>query len=79
MTDTHNRMADIDHTHPDLDRPAGAMFRRGPAIIADGGRRDATDEETEEDDEETMADVRHTPPHGGGANAVHRRGQDDDE
>ncbi|MDY6818848.1 MAG: hypothetical protein SVG88_09315 [Halobacteriales archaeon] len=86
-TDTEpETLSEIDHTHPTDNRSFGAAFRRGPTVIADGGRREtarepaATDEESEmepaDPTEETadepakLGDISHTPPDGDGANRV---------
>ncbi len=73
-TDTNaQRMKEIDHTHPYDDRSAGALFARGPVVVADGGRR-----ETEE--KQRMKDVDHIPPHDDeGATRVFERGEEYDE
>ena len=43
MTDDNDkqRMKDVDHTHPYDDTSAGALFARGPVVVADGGERAA--------------------------------------
>lgn len=87
MTDDERRtMKEIDHTHPYDDRSAGALFARGPVVVADGGERnaaprsDATPEPGESEPTETMRDVDHTPPNGEeGANRVFERGEEFDE
>ncbi|MDG5776066.1 hypothetical protein VB773_14815 [Haloarculaceae archaeon H-GB2-1] len=58
--DTRQPMGEISHTNPYTGKPFGnaCAFERAPHVAADGGRRDAVDE-----DEQTMADVSHTPPH----------------
>ncbi|MBX0294427.1 hypothetical protein [Haloarcula nitratireducens] len=63
-------MGDVDHTHPHTNETFGAAFKRGPAVAADGGERDAEDE-TEA--EETMADVDHEAP-GEGVTRAYERG-----
>jgi len=50
-------MGDIDHTNPYTDDPFVRTYRRGQVVAADGGERDAAEEE---EDEETMEDVSHT-------------------
>lgn len=83
MTEGTRTMREVDHSHPVDQRTAGALFRRGPTVIADGGRRKAKREPAEDEEEQlaekTMKEVSHTPPHGEGANEVHRRGRDEDE
>lgn len=73
-TTEEQRMKDVDHTHPYDDTSAGALFARGPVVVADGGRdpnRESTD---------TMKDVDHTPPHDEeGAKRVFERGEEYDE
>jgi len=70
-------LADVSHTHPYGDHGAiNRPFQRGPTVVADGGRRDAVDEEVEEDEqaEESedessrtrLKDVDHTPPYSDG-------------
>jgi hypothetical protein len=86
-------MRDIDHTHPHDDRNAGKLFRRGPTVVADGGRRDerrsrqtasdggeaeAKPEEADEGTENEMRDVSHDDPEGEGANRVFERGREHD-
>jgi hypothetical protein len=61
-----DRLADVDHRHPDAAGTVGVAFRRG-AAVADGGPARG-------DRVERLADVDHTPPHGGGSNAVWERG-----
>jgi hypothetical protein len=90
MTDMKN----VDHTHPYDDRNAGKLFRRGPTVVADGGRRDerrsrqtasdggeadAEPEERDEGSENRMRDVSHDDPEGDGANRVFERGREHDE
>ncbi|ADJ15490.1 hypothetical protein [Halalkalicoccus jeotgali] len=72
-TDTNAQwMKDIDHTHPYDDTSAGALFARGPVVVADGGRRDA-------EGKDRMKDVDHTPPHDDeGAKRVFERGEEYD-
>ena len=86
MTD----MKDADHTHPYNDRSAGKVFRRGPTVVADGGRREERrsrqaesdggeaeakpDEDAQPEDE--MRDVSHDDPNGEGANRVFERGRE---
>lgn len=75
MTDDNDtqRMRDVDHTHPYDDTSAGALFARGPVVVADGGR----DPNREPND--TMKDVDHTPPHDDeGATRVFERGEEYD-
>jgi hypothetical protein len=73
-TTDSQRMKDIDHTHPYDDTSAGALFARGPVVVADGGRRERNI------DDETMKDVDHTPPHDEeGAKRVFERGEEYDE
>lgn len=70
MTDD-NRMKNVDHTHPYDDRSAGALFARGPVVVADGGRKT--------DETQRMKDVDHTPPHDEeGAKRVFERGKEYD-
>ncbi|MFC7046796.1 hypothetical protein ACFQH6_16550 [Halobacteriaceae archaeon GCM10025711] len=81
MTDTDRTqpMKDVDHTHPYNDTSAGTVFRRGPVVTVDGGRRE---EPSEKKAEETMKEVDHEPPEGGeGSNRVFERGyeHEDDE
>lgn len=40
-------MKNVDHTHPDTDRPFGeqVVFARGPTVAADGGERSQGDRE----------------------------------
>lgn len=57
-TDAGRTMGEISHTHPYTGETAGSsLFRRGPAIAADGGRNEACDRS-----ERAMKDVSHTPP-----------------
>ncbi|MDL5360580.1 hypothetical protein [Halalkalicoccus sp. NIPERK01] len=79
MTDDNDtntqRMKDVDHTHPHDDRSAGALFARGPIVVADGGERNAGTERRDR-----MRDVDHTPPHDDeGAKRVFERGEEYDE
>ncbi|MFC6717753.1 hypothetical protein ACFQGT_08945 [Natrialbaceae archaeon GCM10025810] len=77
-------MKSVSHANPYTGETAGQLFRRGPTIVADGGRADAVDEESAEADDEpavddpeerTMKHVSHTPPNGSdGANRVFERG-----
>lgn len=68
------KMKDVDHTHPYDDTSAGALFARGPVVVADGGQRERNR------DDETMKDVDHTPPHDEeGAKRVFERGEEYDE
>ncbi|WP_136715317.1 hypothetical protein [Halorientalis salina] len=66
MTDAMNA---VSHTNPYTDEPFGetVTFRRGQTVVADGGERTGTDEQT-------MKDVSHTPPAGDGAMRVFERG-----
>ena len=76
-TDTQ-RMADVSHTNPYTDEPFGeaCAFERGPAVAADGGERDAVEEDAT-DDAGTMADVDHEHPHDGeGAAPAFERGME---
>jgi len=88
MTDIKN----VDHTHPYDDRSAGDVFRRGPTVVADGGRREErrsrqvesdggkAEAEAEPDEDaqpaNAMRDVSHDDPHGEGANRVFERGRE---
>ncbi len=65
-------MEDIDHTNPYTDEPFVETFRRGQVVAADGGERDAADDETEE---ETMEDVAHDSPNEG-TNRTFERGNE---
>ncbi|USZ68284.1 hypothetical protein NGM10_00745 [Halorussus salilacus] len=77
-------MREVSHTHPYTDRGAvNRPFERGPVVAADGGRREAYDEdeeapENEADEEEPtekMKHVDHTPPRDAeSANRVFERG-----
>ncbi|MFC7007116.1 hypothetical protein [Halalkalicoccus salilacus] len=96
MTDDNDkqRMKDVDHTHPHDDTSAGALFARGPVVVADGGERGAGTRTSEgerggpsgsernagHEAKERMKDVDHTPPHDGeGAKRVFERGEEYDE
>lgn len=69
-TTDSQRMRDIDHTHPYDDSSAGALFARGPVVVADGGQRDT-------ESRKRMKDVDHTPPHDEeGATRVFERGEE---
>ncbi|MBX0323543.1 hypothetical protein EGH21_10930 [Halomicroarcula sp. F13] len=70
-TDSNDTMGDVDHTHPHTNDTFGTAFKRGPAVAADGGARDARDDA--EDDEETMEDVDHEAP-GEGVSRAYERG-----
>ena len=63
-------MGDIDHTNPHTDEPFVRTYRRGPVVAADGGERDAAEEEPE-----TMEDVPHDSPNDG-ANRTFERGRE---
>ncbi len=69
-------MGDIDHTNPYTDEPFVETYRRGPVVAADGGERDAAEEET---DDETMADVPHTSPNEGTNRTFERGGENQDD
>ncbi len=62
-------MGEVSHTNPHGDPSVtNRPFQRGPVVAADGGRRDARDDD-EESSEATatpMRDVDHTPPYGDG-------------
>ncbi|WP_232820525.1 hypothetical protein [Halorussus litoreus] len=73
-------LADVSHTHPYGDHGAiNRPFQRGPTVVADGGHRDAVDEdegvaedeqaadESEDEPARTrLKDVDHTPPYSDG-------------
>ena len=63
-------MGDIDHTNPYTDEPFVETFRRGQIVAADGGERDAAEEE-----DETMEDVAHDSPNEG-TNRTFERGNE---
>ncbi|PSP95616.1 hypothetical protein BRC91_01690 [Halobacteriales archaeon QS_4_62_28] len=69
-----SKMSDVDHTHPHTDEPFGAAFRRGPAVAADGGKRDdgSQAENDEQTNDETMEDVDHESPSEGADRAFER-------
>ena len=83
-------IGDVDHTHPHTDAPFGAAiaYKRGPTIVADGGKPGPaegaeTDAEGSEESEATaenkgaderMSDVDHAPPNDETVNRVHERG-----
>lgn len=77
-------MSTVDHTHPDTGRPFGdaVVYRRGPAVAADGGESERSErderEETADVDEpadgERMKDVDHEPPTQAEPNRVFERG-----
>lgn len=85
-------MKNVDHTHPDTDRPFGeaVVFARGPAVAADGGERKESERtdgartsgeenentEAEDDGTEQMKDVDHEPPNDAEANRVFERGRE---
>ncbi|WP_459194272.1 hypothetical protein [Halosimplex sp. J119] len=68
-------MAEFSHTNPHTGKAFGDdfAFQRGPAVAADGGRADATDE-----GEQTMRDVDHEHPEADAedANRVFQRGSE---
>ena len=82
-------MREVSHTHPYTDRGAiNRPFERGPVVAADGGRREAYDEDEKEAERAAddaardedgpitkMKDVDHTPPRDAeSANRVFERG-----
>jgi hypothetical protein len=67
------QMGDIDHTNPYTDDPFVQTYRRGQIVAADGGEREAADEDDENTDK--MEDVPHTSPNDG-ANRTFERGQE---
>jgi hypothetical protein len=77
------QMKDVDHTHPYDDTSAGALFARGPVVVADGGHEARPEGASRADrnvSDETMKDVDHTPPHDEeGAKRVFERGEEYDE
>ena len=83
-------MRNVSHTNPYTGETAGHLFRRGPVVAADGGRREAVNADADDDDEEpqsdrdqqtaTMEDVSHTPPNESeNANRVFERGGSEDD
>jgi hypothetical protein len=58
-TDTTRSMESVDHTNPHTDRPFGerVVYHRGPAVAADGGRRDAGSERDDGDLEEASGET----------------------
>jgi hypothetical protein len=77
-TATDRTMNDVSHTHPDTDRPFGekVVFERGPAVAADGGKRDVVGDDDHDTDEEQMKDVDHEPPNEAETNRVFERGRE---
>ncbi len=76
-------MKEISHANPYTGETAGQLFRRGPVVAADGGRRGAVAPEEGDDEEaakpkaKTMKDVSHTPPNASeDANRVFERGSE---
>ncbi|MCG1003856.1 MULTISPECIES: hypothetical protein [Halobacterium] len=75
---TEQTLADVSQRNPDAPDGVGSVFRRGPVVAADGGKRAA--------EGQTMKDVDQTPPtEDDSANSVWERGgepvadEDDDE
>ncbi|MEF8781681.1 MAG: hypothetical protein V5A39_01660 [Haloarculaceae archaeon] len=66
------QMGDIDHTNPYTDDPFVQTYRRGQIVAADGGERDATEDE---EDPDKMEDVPHTSPNDG-TNRTFERGKE---
>jgi len=70
-------MGEFSHTNPHTGKAFGDdfAFKRGPAVAADGGERNAEDE----DDEETMREVDHEHPEAEAedANRVFQRGNEE--
>ncbi|MCD2204820.1 hypothetical protein [Halobacterium sp. KA-6] len=65
---TEQTLADVSQRNPEAPEGVGSVFRRGPVVAADGGKREATEEQT-------MKDVDQTPPaEDEGANPVWERG-----
>lgn len=74
QTSDRQTMADVSHTDPFRNRSAGALFRRGPTVVADGGKAEQkADDDTEKP---RMRDVDHTPRDGESANRVFERGSE---
>ncbi|AGB38483.1 hypothetical protein [Natronococcus occultus] len=73
-------MRAVSHTNPYTGETVGRLFSRGPTVVADGGRRNGTDENpaaTDPSDDDTMKQVDHTPPEGADdANDVFERGNE---
>ncbi|MGB9964904.1 hypothetical protein [Halobacterium sp. CBA1126] len=65
---TEQTLKDVDYGNPAAPEGVNSVFRRGPVVAADGGKR-------AEDEEQTMKDVDQTPPaEDEGANPVWERG-----
>ncbi|WP_330632055.1 hypothetical protein [Halocatena halophila] len=62
---TGDTLGDIKHTQPNTDEPFGThlVYRRGPVVIADGGRNEC--------DAETLGTIDHVGPIG--EQAAHNR------
>ena len=81
---TDRTMGSVSQRNPaDPDHAVGAVFRRGPAVVADGGERgagaaqrpDGDGEDIDGDDGPKMKDVDQTPPdEDASANRVWERG-----
>ena len=68
-----DQMRDVDHTHPHTNSAFGSAFTRGPAVAADGGEADRSDEP------QTMADVDHSSADEGVDRAYERGTEGRDE
>ena len=67
MTEQHQTMRDVDHTHPHTNDTFGTVFTSGQAVAADGGEADR--------EIETMADIDHTST-GEGVDRAYERGNE---
>ncbi|GGK61756.1 hypothetical protein [Haloarcula sebkhae] len=76
QSDSRTTMGSIQHTHPETNGTFGAVFRRGPVVAADGGERDAEDEE---ETDEKMEDIDHEAPDEGVTRAYERGTEGRDE